>query len=90
MTTPREKFRFNKTLTRGYNDLIYGNQMQSALDTAALEMDLKLTIAADVTTAAANRWRKEGADLYRRTLENLNSDTPQPKHQDTSQLDHHI
>jgi hypothetical protein len=57
--SPREKFRTNRSLTRGYNDLIYSNQMQTALDTATLEYDQCLSIAADVATAAANRWRKK-------------------------------
>jgi hypothetical protein len=33
--------------------------MQTALDTATLEYDQCLSIAADVATAAANRWRKK-------------------------------
>ena len=88
--SPREKFRTNRSLTRGYNDLIYSNQMQSALDTATLEYDQNLSIATDVATAAANRWRKEGADAFRRTLEKLNEDSPASKPSTTGTLNHKI
>jgi len=88
--TPRETFRANRALTRGYNDLIDGNQMQAALDTASREHDLSLTLAHDVTTAAANRWRKEGADAFRRILENLNTSAVAPSPPLTNQLDHKI
>ena len=88
--SPREKFRTNRSLTRGYNDLIYSNQMQVALDTAMLEYDQSLSIAVDVTTAAANRWRKEGADAYRRTLEKLNDSQVAPKPPLSGQLEHKI
>jgi hypothetical protein len=84
--SPREKFRTNRSLTRGYNDLIYSNQMQIALDTAMLEYDQNLTVSHEVTTAAANRWRKEGADAYRRTLEKLNEDSPASKPTTMGQL----
>ena len=59
--TPRETFRANRALTRGYNDFIGGDQMQAALDTASREHDLSLVIAQDVTTAAANRGPKPWA-----------------------------
>ena len=88
--TPRDLFRQNKTLARGYNDLITGSQIQAALDTASRELDLSLAPAHDVTTAAANRWRKEGADNFRRILENLNTSTVQPAPPATSQLDHKV
>ena len=88
--TPRETFRANRALTRGYNDLIDGNQMQAALDTASREHDLSLTLAHDVTTAAANRWRKEGADKFRHILENLNATTVPPKPQASTALDHKV
>lgn len=86
--TPRDKFRSNRTLTRDYNDTITGFQMQSALDTAMMQLDLSATIANDSTTAAANGWRKEGAQKFRQILENLNSDRPSPKTPVVGQLDH--
>lgn len=86
--TPRDKFRSDRALTRGFNDTISSSQMQAALDAASLEMDLKLVVANDVTTAAANRWRKEGADLFRRILENLNSEAVAPTPITTSTLNH--
>lgn len=88
--TPRENFRGNRALTRGYNDLILGDQMQTALDTASREHDLSLVIAQDVTTAAANRWRKEGADSFRRILENLNAPSVTSTTASTSQLNHKV
>ena len=88
--SPKEKFRQDRSLTRGYNDLIGGDQMQDALDTASREHDLSLVIAADVTTAAANRWRKEGADKFRHILENLNATTVPPKPQASTALDHKV
>jgi hypothetical protein len=88
--TPRETFRANRSLTRGYNDLIFGAQMQAALDAAAREHDLSLGIATDVTTAAANRWRKEGADKFRSLLENLNAPAPAATITATSQLNHKV
>lgn len=88
--TPRETFRANRALTRGYNDLILGDQMQAALDTASREHDLSLTIAQDVTTAAANRWRKEGADSFRRILESLNASSVASTAPSISQLDHKV
>ncbi len=86
--TPRESFRQNKSLVKGYNDLIGGDQMQAALDTASREHDLSLSIASDVTTAAANRWRKEGADNFRRILENLNASTVGPTPPSATTLDY--
>lgn len=86
--TPRETFRANRSLAKGYNDLITGDQMQSALDTASREFDLTLSPAADVTTAAANRWRKEGADSFRRILENLNASSVAQSPMTASNLDH--
>ena len=88
--SPREKFRTNRSLTRGYNDLIGGEQMQAALDTASREHDLSLAPANDVTTAAANRWRKEGADNFRRILENLNASTVTTPPPSIGQLDHKV
>lgn len=88
--TPRETFRQDRSLTRGYNDLIGGDQMQAALDAASREHDLSLVIAQDVTTAAANRWRKEGADSFRRILENLNASSVASTAPSTSQLDHKV
>jgi hypothetical protein len=88
--TPRDNFRANRSLTKGYNDLIGGDQMQAALDAASREHDLSLVIAGDVTTAAANRWRKEGADSFRRILENLNTSTVTTTPPPTNQLDHKV
>jgi hypothetical protein len=88
--TPRETFRANRALTRGYNDFIGGDQMQAALDTASREHDLSLVIAQDVTTAAANRWRKEGADKFRSILENLNAPSVASPAPSTSLLDHKV
>lgn len=86
--TPRDKFRSNRTLTRGYNDTISSFQMQSALDAAMMQLDLSMTTANDSTTAAANAWRKEGAQNYRKILENLNSDRALPTPQNIGQLNH--
>jgi alpha-D-ribose 1-methylphosphonate 5-triphosphate synthase subunit PhnI len=86
--SPREKFRQDRSLTRGYNDLIGGTQMQAALDTTSREHDSSLAPAHDVTTAAANRWRKEGADSFRRILENLNTSTVTTTPPTPGQLDH--
>jgi predicted alpha/beta superfamily hydrolase len=88
--TPRDTFRQERSLTRGYNDLIGGEQMQAALDAASREYDLTLAPANDVTTAAANRWRKEGADSFRRILENLNASTVATPPPITGQLDHKV
>jgi hypothetical protein len=86
--TPREKFRANRSLTKGYNDLIASAQVQSALDAAMLEYDQSMTIARDITEAAANRWRKEGADAFRRMVENLNADSSSPSPAPSGQLIH--
>jgi hypothetical protein len=88
--SPRDKFRSNRTLTRGYNDTISGFQMQSALDTAMMEQDLSMPVANDSTTAAANAWRKEGAQKFRQILENLNSDRPTPTPHNAGQLNHNL
>jgi predicted alpha/beta superfamily hydrolase len=88
--TPRETFRANRALTRGSNDYILGDQMQAALDTASREHDLSLTLAQDVTTAAANRWRKEGADKFRNLLENLNAPGVAATAPATNQLNHKV
>ena len=88
--SPREKFRSNRALARGFNDLISSPQMQAALDAAGQEYDQNLTIATDVTSAAANRWRKEGADGFRRTLENLNANSVTATPPSPSTLDHKV
>jgi hypothetical protein len=87
--TPRESFRANRSLTKGYNDLIYGDQMQAALDAALLEYNLSLApVSSDVPAAAANRWRVEGAVAFRRTLENLNTTSVASTAPPINQLDH--
>ena len=88
--SPRETFRVNRTLTKGYNDLVYSHQVQTALNAAMLEYDQTLSIAPDVTTAAANRWRKEGADAFRRVFETLNADSVPPTRQTAGGLDHQV
>ena len=88
--SPRDKFRANRSLTRGYNDVIFSHQFQTAFDAASMEYDQSLTIAADVTTAAANRWRKEGADAYRRIVENLNNNAAAAQPALAGQLDHKL
>ncbi len=88
--TPREKFRLNRTITRGYNEVIGGDQMQAALDAASAELDEMLGPASEVTTAAANRWRREGANSFRQILENLNASAAAPARSQAGQLDHHV
>ncbi len=88
--TPREKFRLNRTVTRGYNELIGGDQMQTALDAALLEMDSMLGITSDNIAAAANHWRREGANTFRTILENLNASAAVPPRSRAGQLDHEV
>lgn len=88
--TPREKFRQDRSLTRGYNDLITGPQMQAALDAAELEMDRLVVTTGDVSAAAAHRWRREGANWFRQILENLNASTVPPVAKPTAALDHQV
>ena len=88
--TPREKFRQNRSFTKGYNETINSDQIQAALDAASLQYDHSMAPAVDVTTAAANRWRKEGADTYRKILENLNADSVAPPPTTVTRLDHNV
>ena len=88
--SPRETFRANKGLTRGYNDLIDSAQMQAALDTATREYDYTMQPGVDVTTAAANHWRKQGADAFRRILENLNVSVAAPTPKTSYGLDQKV
>jgi hypothetical protein len=86
--TPREKFRQDRSLTRGYNDLIGGTQMQAALDAAELELDRLVVTTGDVSAAAAHRWRREGANWFRQILENLNASIIPLTTKNTGALDH--
>ena len=87
--TPRAKFRANRAFTRGYNDLILGDQLQAALDAATLQLNASFPWATDPQQAAANRYRLEGAIMLRTILENLNtSDTPIAPDKTTSNLSH--
>jgi hypothetical protein len=88
--TPREKFRQNRALTRGYNETIGGDQMQAALDAASLELDNSFGITSDINSAAADRWRREGANMLRIILENLNASAASPTRSTAGQLDHHV
>lgn len=84
----RERFYSNKTFVEGYTDLIESDRMQNALDAAMIEFHSSLKSPTGTEDAAANEWRRQGALLFRSSLERLGNSLKEPKHNPTGNLNH--
>jgi hypothetical protein len=88
--SPRERFRADKELVSGFNDLIDSSRMQSAFDAAMLEYQSSLKIAITPEEATANWYRIEGAQKFLLTLKLLNTSVDASKRVDTQKLDYKV
>lgn len=85
MKSPKERFRENADLIRGYNDRIDSAQMTAAFDAAMMQLSMSFGIPNDPQVAAANGYRLQGARMYLANLLTLNtSEMPTSVKEDTN------
>lgn len=67
---PKETFQ-KSPASKGFTELIDSVQIQAALDAATLQFQSGFMPAPDMATAAANEWRRQGANQFRSIFERL-------------------
>jgi hypothetical protein len=90
MITPRQDFRNNPLLAKGWQDRVDSAQFQEAVYAALAEMDLQNKAPADMATAASYSWRKSGALQFLSILMNLTATDTRPARATLDNLDHNI
>lgn len=75
--TYREKFRASD-ISKGFQNVIDSVQFQAAKDAAMLHFMSLLQKPSSIEDAAANDYRRQGAQAFLDTLENLKTDNEKP------------
>jgi hypothetical protein len=83
--TPKEKFKASDH-AKGWNTVVDGRQFQFAADSAMFQFLSSLNKPDGIESAAANEYRRQGAQAYRDFLENLNSETNKTSHDTRANL----
>jgi hypothetical protein len=85
MKTPRERWKAS-VHARPWLEMHDAPVIQAALDTALLQLDTNLATSSDAQTAAANRWRMEGARAFASILLGLSDPEIKPTRVPTDNL----
>lgn len=75
--TAKERFQ-QSPMAKKFNDTIDGQMMTMAFDMAMLEFQSRFSKPPDMATAAANEWRRQGAQEFLSILLHLNEKKPEP------------
>lgn len=75
--TYREKFRASD-ISKGFQNVIDSVQFQAAIDAAMLQFMSQLNKPSSTEEAAANDYRRQGAQVFADVLTNLKTDDEKP------------
>ena len=75
--TYREKFRASD-ISKGFQNVIDSVQFQAAIDAAMLQFMSQLNKPSSTEEAAANDYRRQGAQVFADVLTNLKTDDQKP------------
>jgi len=73
LASPKDRFRENPDLVKGFNDIVDSNQMNAAFDAAMMQMTMSLGMTNEHPVAAANAFRLQGAQMFLANLKTLNT-----------------
>jgi hypothetical protein len=88
--SPRQRFRQNKDLVTGYNDIVDSNRMVAAFDAAMLQFVESLNLAEDHSQAASHAFQLAGAQKFLNILKTLNLEGSPVKKSDSLTLNHDL
>ena len=83
--TPRERFRALE-ISKGFQNVIDSVQFQAAADAAMLHFMTLLNKPASQEEAAANDYRRQGAQAFLDTLTNLKTENEKPNNSNRGNL----